>query len=285
MGRSASIGLARNFKRLLEGEEIPKSEFSSTVRESLEACEAIRYRKSGGGWIAYAVPQSLEVAIKTDWNILDLDVYIEMKDPNRIQAAHFAGNSKARSSNPFKGIFARSIGCDLQIASETLGRSPRGTSHFICYDRISLVKCDCDTIVTIENVDSLTEFESCLEHFPNLPKKLLLVLRWGKENIWIKIAQRLSKPIYHFGDYDPKGIAIYLDEVLKNAPKARLLIPEKYEELLGSVGNASLFDDHHRYIERLSKVENEEAAKAMGPILKHRKGMEQQHLFDPFATR
>jgi hypothetical protein len=82
--------------------------------------------------------------------------------------------------------------------------------------------------------------------------------------------------MFHFPDYDPAGLSIFVTEVLAYRNDARLLVPKDFETLLNERGDRELYLRHEKYLDSLTK--HREVAFVLECLKKSRKALEQESL-------
>lgn len=269
---------AAKLARLAVGESLPKSQIPKTILKSLKEADVVRFEKKGSSYVVRGIPQKLAAFVEHHWGVRDLGRYASAtpENRNRETMAEIAGDSKALPSRPLDGIFLRSFGGCL-LGEQSLGITPQGSASLVSLEELPRLQIHTRYIVSMENVRCLWHFEKARKHFPQLDNlEFTLVLRWHWSDAWRKWLGKWTGEMFHFPDYDPAGLSIFVTEVLAYRNDARLLIPKDFETLLNERGDRELYLRHEKYLNSLT--EHREVAFVLESLKKSRKALEQESL-------
>ena len=234
MKETISLSVAKKLQSLIEQTTLAKSKATGPVFKNLKG-EQIIYDDRGR--VVLADQEGLENYLRRE-GITDLEEYIEMlekgDDITRAELVQVTGNSKKKKTKVFKGFL---VNCYKPIKATFKGRpliiNPvEGVFNFI-YDYDTLIPDPSVTIVGVENAENFRYLKEQNYLFSDI--KPLFVCRYpqNQNKHLINWLISISNPYLHFGDFDPAGIGIYLNEYkahLKN--KANFFVPPNIEQAI-----------------------------------------------------
>jgi len=132
-------------------------------------------------------------------------------------------------------------------------------------------------VVGVENPECFTKAGRLLHLFP--AQELVFVLRYGSNNL-LQWLESIENPYLHFGDFDPAGIAIYLDQYLTRLRESRcqFLVPPNIKKLLEQKGSAALFDQQQNLWPPKQCIQQETLRQLIHAIASTGRGLEQEAL-------
>jgi hypothetical protein len=269
---------AARLARLSLGESIPRSEIPKSLLQPLCEAHAVRLEKSGSSYVVRGIPGKLAGVVERLWGVRDLKAF-SLASPgkrNRAILTSIASDSKILPTSPLKGIFIRCFG-GCQLRGQPLGATPSGSALLVTMSEIPDLRIEAQCLIGVEGVEGILKFEEAKGYFPELGEKsYALVLRWHWNTAWRDWLKSWNGQFFHFPDYDPAGLGVFVNEVLPYRPDARLLIPPELDALLGEHGSCDLY----RKQEKLLPVESKhlEVARLREILRRHRKGLEHEYL-------
>jgi hypothetical protein len=263
---------------LSRGESLPKSDIPKRLLLPLRDAHAVRLEKSGSSYVVRGIPGRFDCVVAQIWGIHDLDALATANPENRNRAmlADVAGNSKALPTSPMNGVLIRCLN-NCFLGDVSLGPTPSGSSLLVTMAALSKLRVETEYLISIEGVECFWKFEHALTHFPQLNgKSYTLVLRWHWNAAWRDWMRTWKGHFFHFPDYDPAGLGVFVNEILPYRPDARLLIPRNLESTLGERGRSDLYlKQEHLMPVASNHVEVVHLCKI---LRQYRKGLEHEHL-------
>lgn len=216
------------------------------------------------------------------FSIPSLDEYVlfqQSKEIKRSDAVRAASDSKFRGRPLFGKLEINvydEISCTLH-GSPFILRPMQGTASVIHDHRGFDIPPEV-TIVVIENEENFRNIDQQRYLFEGITP--LFVWRYQNSTAiatWIK---RTGNRYLHFGDYDPKGLHIYLAEFRNKigAEKCSFFIPEDLDELVFRYGNERLYNEQHESLKQVEEAGLPELENVIATLKKYRKGLEQEIL-------
>jgi hypothetical protein len=190
--------------------------------------------------------------------------------------ASIAGDSKALSTSPLDGVLIRSFG-GCYLRDQPLGATPSGSALFITLSELQHLRIETSCLISVENVECLFKFETSLKHFPDLDGvDYALVLRWHWGAVWHRWFKQWKGQFFHFPDYDPSGLNIFVTEVLRHRKDANLLIPEDFDAILQHHGNRDLYLKQEKTLPL--ECDHAQVVRLCGTLRRVRRTLEQEVL-------
>lgn len=208
----------------------------------------------------------------------DYVVYLEKENAQRSDAVRAASDSKFRKTKTFQGFLLNTcedISCELN-GEPFLVRQVRGVYTFMAAYLHFRIPADV-TVVIVEGHENFREIERQRYLFKGL--KPLFIWRYQNSGAVAEWLRMIPNSYIHFGDFDPKGIHIFLSE-FKNkigGERGEFLIPPDLETLMIKHGEKQLFEKQKDYIPLIrSYSPNEPITEVIDLIVKHKKGLAQE---------
>ena len=279
--KALPISFARCLKRMLEGEPLNSSEIASkNLLKHFVEDGILQKIPAGTRRMRYSChqPEILRNYLNNQYGILDLEEYLRLSDLNSVDgqdALVATKSSKSFRTGSIQGFFIKAFRTKVMIDSTPLPVLPDGSEIFI-HQPEKLKVSPRTLVVGIENPECFVKIDQLLHLFPH--KELLFVLRYLSNSPvnWLKT---IPNPYLHFGDFDPAGIWIYINEYLNRLGKQRcnFFIPENLAPLIHLFGSRKLFDQQVHLLDHLPE-NTSELEQLITLLKKYGKGLEQERL-------
>ncbi|HEY8934694.1 MAG TPA: hypothetical protein VIM65_05715 [Cyclobacteriaceae bacterium] len=206
-------------------------------------------------------------------------VFLDSENTSRSDAVKATSNSKFKNVKLFEGFLVNAyteIQCQLN-GKDFLVKPEQGTFIFINdYKNFSIPEDI--TVVGVEGFENFRDIQRQQYLFKDI-KPLFL---WRYQNStsianWLKL---IPNNYLHFGDYDPKGLHIYLAEFADKigVDRCRFLVPENLETLMIESGEKVLYEDQVDKLKNFDFSEFENVHDVYKIITKYKKGLAQEVL-------
>lgn len=226
--------------------------------------------------------EGLRLYIHHKFGIPSLELYKEYwakEVTTRAESVAVTSSSKSRKLKVMKGFL---VNC-YETIKASIGNNPieikpeSGTFTFVKDYESFLIPTDV-TVVGIENHENFCDVHLQRHLFAGL--KPLFVWRYQNSNSISDWMKSNCNHYLHFGDFDPKGIHIYVSEFRNKIGKerCRFFVPSNLTELFVSSGRSRLFEDQEKFHSFIKEECSQELEHVIGLILKFRKGVEQEIL-------
>jgi hypothetical protein len=273
-------GQARALLRLRGGEELPRSSIAPALRNLLLAKGACRLISSGSarGRLAANLP-TFDRVIRDVLRITDLPTLANLPTQrSRTAVAAATAHSKTFRASPLTGGWLlRAVGqAEIRVGDTRHGPHPVGASLYVQAQVLEQVELRCEYWVGVENAETFLRAE-CL--FACTPTNAVFMLRWGWGEYWRGWLGTFAGQVAYLGDYDPKGVAIFADELLPARPDARFLSPPDLPDQLKR-GDYGRFHQQESVLPRLTRSSNSQVRTLAKAITQARKGLDQEALSD-----
>lgn len=278
------VHIAEKLALLSEGKVLPAGSVRHALIEELVAEGIIvrtgRIQKK----LLLGDSAALHTFLFNKYGIKDLTLYIETNKKEAVKRSELvvtSGDSKLKKVRTFKGFLVNSyLPIHGLLNNQPFVISPQtGTFTFLhAFEHFMP-----DPEVTIVGVENSENF-SCIEEQRYLFEKIkpLFVSRYpqSQSRDLIKWLQGIPNAYLHFGDFDPAGIAIYLNEVKKHlGERSSFFVPVNIEELFRNFGNAGRYD-HQKANFNPEEVKEAGVLKLLKLIHRYKKGVDQEVLID-----
>jgi hypothetical protein len=281
-----SYSLARLLQQMVLGEELNYSQFGSGANrklvDQLIADHALDYRLVGRQQkkVYCQHADNLRLYLHHKFEIPSLENYVhflEQEETTRADAVIAASDSKFKKTNVFSGFLVNSyepLACTLDGVPYTV-QPIAGVFPFIVLWATFSIPADV-TVVVVEGHENFKELQRQRYLFKTL--KPLFVWRYQNSNAIASWLNTIPNPYVHFGDFDLKGIHIYLSEFKNkiNGNRGRFLLPENLEQLLNQYGKDELFEKQKHLVNTIEAQLTDELTFLFSLILKYKKGLEQE---------
>ena len=241
---SAEIG---RLKRLLNGEQLPNSQFNTAFFEDLlkEGYLMIIPKGKNRSTIVAKEKEYLVKYVCQKWQIHDLDEYIDFRrktSPTRIEVQNYLGDTKALNVVSYQGFLVTAYDEINYYLHKDQGHLPLidgSMLHIFDFEAFSIPE---DVVVVY--VENFTPFRyiTRYRHLFDQQYRYMFVSRYGTSsaiNEWLKA---IPNKYIHFGDFDLDGIKIYQKFYGELGPnRASFLIPDDVEKRIRTKGNPHLY--------------------------------------------
>ena len=280
--RPLPLSFARCLLRLQNGELLNHSEIASKGLLK-QFCEdgIIRIKPAGGRRVIYFCPEPvlLQNYLLAQNDILSLENYVSEfeVDSSDGESSLFASRStKTFRGKSLQGFFIRAFHAEMIFSGLTIRPVPHGIELFV-YQPEKLQISHTALVIGIENPECFLKFEKLAHLFPQ--KELIIIMRYlsSSPNKWL---QTITNNYLHFGDFDPAGLNIYIQEYRKQLPASRCnyFIPTNIDLLIKQYGLTSLYDQQIHLCKNINFQSYPEINALYGLMKKYRKGLEQERL-------
>lgn len=280
-----TLKLIDNLKRLCEGETVAASALKGQWVDDLIADGVLCCRRNGLHASYYVPNRQAFIISLTQYNeaLADLDQARKLiTGGDRAAAAAATGNSKIVARRAFHGFAVNSYEpIDASLLGKDIAIKPIPGSFIVVSDPASFSIALDVTVVGIENMANFVDIRSQRRFFEeNIPGRLLFAARYPQSRDLPAWLATIPNRYVHFGDFDPAGINIFLNEF---APfvgnRGSFLIPKNIDVLL-SRGTTTRYLDH-----RNIKVNTADPAllSLLSLIKRHRRCLDQEAFILGFA--
>lgn len=277
-----SLSFARCLLRLQHGEYLHASEMAS---KSLlkQFCDdgVIRKHPSGNRRVSYFCPEpsGLKNYLQSQMGILSLENYIRESESGLSDGENSLSATKSTKTlrkKSLQGFFIKVFHSNIIIEGETVAQTPNGIELFVHRPEALQISTTA-LVVGIENPECFLKFDQLAHLFPQ--KEMVIMMRYMSlsPNRWL---QTLPNDYLHFGDFDPAGLSIYIQEYRKHlsAQRCRYFIPPNIEQLISQYGITQLYDQQIHLLKNINFHEYPEIENLFSLLHKYRKGVEQERL-------
>ncbi len=280
--KKLSLPIVEKLLQLRNGERIQASRLPQTIFKEL-LFEKILYKTGKGrGFILLLDKEQFDLYLRNHYNILDLEEYVSALKQENVFRADMIGistDSKLIRSRSFKGFL---VNCYEPVKVSIHGKNMMlhpmpGLFHFV-YDFEYFIPDGQLTIVGVENPENFRHIEKQKYLFNDI--KPLFISRYPQSQHadiirWLK---SIPNPYLHFGDFDPAGINIYMNEFKRYIPdRCSFFIPLNMEELIKLYGNDERYNKQKLHINP-ADVSEERLVGLINLIHQYKKGVDQEVL-------
>jgi hypothetical protein len=286
MKNKLTLSFAKLVRTLLDS-DLNAADFSSSNKRLLDQFlndNVLDYRLIGKQQRKIFCPDANNLSryLHHKFEIPSLDGYInflEMEDVQRSDAVKAVADTKFRKTKVFTGFL---VNCYDEIICELYDRpfliNPiHGAHTFISAYQHFQIPADV-TVIVVEGHENFREIARQKYLFEGL--RPLFVWRYQNSTAIASWLNAISNSYIHFGDFDPKGIHIYLTE-FKNkiqGDRGQFLIPPDIESLLIQHGEKELYEKQKKFTPLIRVANQPELLRLLDIIVKHKKGLAQEVL-------
>ena len=284
MKTKPNLSFARLLSRLLT-EELNFSEFQSSNRKWLAAFTddgVLDFRIIGKQQRRVFCPDAANLTkyLHNKFEIPSLENYIsflEKEDIQRSDAVLANSDSKIRRIKVFSGFLVNclnEIECELEGAPFVISQSSAAFTFIASYKTFR-IPSDV-TVVVVEGHENFRE----VNRQRHLFFKINPLFVWRYQNS-TQIAEWLTlipNDFLHFGDFDPKGVHIFLSEFQRKVGRGTFFIPDNIEYLLATYGERELYEKQKEYISQIRHFGDANLNALLDLICLHKKGLAQEIL-------
>lgn len=200
--------------------------------------------------------KNLQYYVQNQFSIPSLEQYIVFKEQElseRSEAARVAGNSKLDGERIYHGFLINSYGSEEgRIGDSPIQLRPvQGTYQFI-HDYKSFTIPTHLTVVVVENYENFKYVDRQRHLFSEIDP--LFIWRYQNSNVIAEWLELIPNNYMHFGDFDPKGLQIYISEFKSKTEEKRSMffVPRDLEQLFKLHGNKARYEDQ---VNRISSAD------------------------------
>jgi hypothetical protein len=286
MKTKLTLSFAKLLRSLLE-RDVNAADFSYSNKKLLDRFlqdNVLDFRLIGKQQRKIFCPDAANLAkyLHNKFEIPALDGYInflEKEDVQRSDAAKAVTDTKFRRTKVFTGFL---LNCYEELKCELNSRpffikSTAGAFTFVSSYQHFRIPSDV-TVIVVEGHENFREIARQNYLFQGL-KPLFL---WRYQNstaiaAWLNL---IPNAYIHFGDFDPKGIHIYLSEFKSKIQgnRGQFLMPPDLETLLIEHGEKNLYEKQKNCLPLIRAIHHKELLPLIDLIVKHKKGLAQEIL-------
>jgi hypothetical protein len=281
-----TLSFAKLLRTLLEG-EVNAADFSSLNKKLLDQFlqdNVLDFRLIGKQQRKIFCPDGTNLAkyLHNKFGIPALDGYInflEKEDIQRSDAARAVTDTKFRKTKVFTGFLLNcydELICTLH-SLPFLIKPTSGAFTFVSAYRHFRIPSDA-TVIIVEGHENFREIARQKYLFEGL--KPLFVWRYQNSTAIAEWLNLIPNQYIHFGDFDPKGVHIYLSEFKNKIPgnRGQFLIPDDVETLLCKYGERNLYEKQKKFLPLIRAVNQQELLPLIEIMVKLKKGLAQEIL-------
>lgn len=135
------------------------------------------------------------------------------------------------------------------------------------------------TVVVVENSENFKLIHKQRYLFENI--KPVFVLRFANSKAISKWINKIENNYLHYGDFDLKGIHIYLTEFkekIQEKRKCSFFIPVNIEKMISEKGNSNRYYNQIENLKNFDFTTHKEVMTLVDIIEKYKKGLDQEYL-------
>lgn len=278
---------ARLLQKLLDGEHITYATFQGTSRKLLD-------RFINDGVLEYTLigtqqkkilchnVQNLHAYLHHKYQIPSLTNYIDFDEKENTtgsDAVRATSDSKYRKIRVLEGFL---VNVYDEIRTTLDGREfnitpARGTFTFV-HNFMNFLLPEDVTVVGVEGHENFREIASQRYLFHGV--RPLFVWRYQNSLSIARWLNLIPNSYLHYGDFDPKGLHIYISEFRNKigASRCGFVIPPDLDTLTSTYGDKELYEEQMEYLKEFDFDSVPEISEVISVIRKYKKGLEQQVL-------
>ncbi len=284
MKTKPNLSFARLLSRLLT-EELNFSEFQSSNRKWLAAFTddgVLDFRIIGKQQRRVFCPDAANLTkyLHNKFEIPSLENYIsflEKEDIQRSDAVLANSDSKIRRIKVFSGFLVNclnEIECELEGAPFVISQSSAAFTFIASYKTFR-IPSDV-TVVVVEGHENFRDVNRQRDLFSKINP--LFVWRYQNSTQIAEWLTLIPNDFLHFGDFDPKGVHIFLSEFQRKIGRGTFFIPDNIEYLLATYGERELYEKQKEYISQIRHFGDANLNALLDLICLHKKGLAQEIL-------
>lgn len=268
-----------------QGETLKASEITDKKALQRFIEDGIIYKvPAGGRRYQYVVncPDALAHYLAVNYQVHSLERYLDLFEHESVsgeEALQATYSTKTRRSHVMNGFFIDSTEpVELRYGSEMINLPAPDDAGIFFFSPEKLDIPKHITIVGVENPEVFRKIRRLSACFTNY-QPCLFVLRYMSKGL-VNWLQQIPNSYLHFGDFDPAGLAVYINEFRANlqASRCRFFIPQDIEESISNYGNRELYEKQYKATYNIDFPTYPEIAPLAAILKKHRKGLEQEFL-------
>lgn len=277
------LNIARSLNELMQGKLIPASSLKHTCVKAMLDDGVLRRLQQGKGKAQIIAPNAtaLKQYLFNRFGISSLNEYIEVLtavEISRSDTVKVTGQSKLRSVRTFKGFMVQTCGpVPATLMEKNVNIQPLPGSCWFIHEPEQFKPAPHVTIVGVENGENFLQIQSQKQLFESVTP--LFVSRYPQSNDLIKWLVNIPNHYLHFGDFDFKGIDIFLNEFHRHIPgRSSFFIPANIELLLQQFGNRNLYVSQAPHVQK--RLPLKELNELLDLFHQYKKVLEQEALIN-----
>ncbi len=281
------LSFARSLKQMMEGEKLTAGTFrNKTILNRFihdGVIKRVALNKRGSKYYIDNT-EFLNGYLQSNWSIKSIDNYIELFTSKRVdgeQSLNATNSSKTKRNSLFSGFFIKSNQPELVQINNRCISFIEGTELFVSSPEMLTIPDDA-VVVGIENSECFLKIERLMYLFDS-NKTYLFVMRYMSRGL-VNWLNSCTNSYIHFGDFDPAGIAIYINEVknkIENRSRCSFLVPKNIRNMVRDQGQTVLYDDQIRLLKNINIEEHLEVKPLLEILNSSGKGLEQEVFLEP----
>ncbi len=283
-----NLKLAKQIQKLAEGESFSFNVFSKknqSVIKQLIADGLLSDNKIVRRKKVVFCPNSykLEKYLVAKYEIYGLQDYIDvLQNPESTKSdmVSVSGDAKLQTNTSLDGFLLKTYeNISGKINNENINlKTKNGTSlHINNWQNFEID--DTVIIVVVENSENFKLIHKQKDLFSNI--KPVFLLRFANSTAISKWIKQSKNNYLHFGDFDLKGVHIYITEFkqkINNPLQCKFYIPENIENLIYDKGNSKRYNEQKQNLKNFDFSVHSEIINLVNIIRKHKKGLDQEYL-------
>lgn len=284
------LSFALQLEQLHAGTEVGWGTFRGTSRSLLDqfiADGVLDFRPTGRQQkLVYCKdPNNLVLYLHHKFEIPSLREYIiflQKEDTERSDAVRAASDSKIKKIKVMDGFL---INCydDIHatLNNHDIVLRPLDGSYIFIHSYRNFIVSPEVTVVGVEGYENFKNIERQRYLFKSI--RPLFVWRYQNSTSIASWLSQIQNPYIHFGDFDPKGLHIYISEFRNkiNFSRCNFLIPPDIKALISRYGERKLYDDQMEYLKGFNFDIYPEIKEIFFIIKELQKGLAQEVLINP----
>lgn len=285
MSKFLNKSLARALHRMSLGEVLKASEITDKktlqhfIRDGI-----VQKMPAGGRRYHYKVSDSeaLSAYLNLNYQIHSLENYLDLLEQEEVsgeEALQSTYSTKTRRSAVMKGFFIDSIqSVKISYGADQLSLPATGDTGIFLFTPEKLKPDEHFTIVGVENPEVFRKIKRLASYFEKY-QPCVFVLRYMSKGL-VSWLQQIHNPYLHFGDFDPAGLALYVNEYRKHLHQERcgFFIPHNIEKTVEQHGNRELYEKQYQHTRKMEFSAYPEIEELASILQTNRKGLEQEFL-------
>ncbi|GEM_PF-2027669 len=287
-----NLKLATQLHQLAQGENLSFNVFSKKAQNIIKQLitdgvlsdnKIIRRKKV----VFCTNTDKLEKYLVAKYEIYGLQKYIDaLQNTNSTKSdmVNVSGNAKLQTNTSLEGFLLKAYeNISGKIDNENINlKTTNGTSlHINNWQNFEID--DTATIVVVENSENFKLIHKQKYLFSNI--KPVFLLRFANSTAISKWITQTNNNYLHFGDFDLKGVHIYITEFKQkiNKPnKCKFYIPDNIEILFANekIGSSERYFKQKQNLKNFDFSLHSEVEDLIDMIEKYKKGLDQEYFID-----
>jgi len=287
-----NLKLAIQLQKLAEGENLSFNVFrgksqniiKQLITDGLLSDNKIVRRKK----VVFCLNSNkLEKHLIAKYEIYGLQNYIEVlqnTNSTKSDMVNVSGNAKLQTNTSLDGFLLKTYeNISGKINNENINlKTTNGTSlHINSWQDFEID--DTATIVVVENSENFKLIHKQKDLFSNI--KPVFLLRFANSTAISKWITQTNNNYLHFGDFDLKGVHIYITEFkqkINKSNKCKFYIPDNIGILFANekIGSSERYLEQKQNLKNFDFTTHLEVVDLINIIEKYKKGLDQEYFID-----